>query len=126
MAIKHERTRHVRVLAVISTFLWISLGPAEAETGPPAPGPATLAAAFASLNAPYDMQVSMTAARPVIAAPTRAPKRRYFRSNLTMPLTGDPARLKVSGLRWRIETDNLQLDGRLTDLKFSARYKIPW
>lgn len=43
-----------------------------------------------------------------------------------MPLTGDPARVKVSGLRWRMETERLQLDGRLTDLKVSARYKIPW
>ena len=115
----------VRVLAVISPLLWFSLGPAQAETVMPVPEPATLTAAFASLNAPYDVALE-AAARPMVAPPARAPKRRYFRSNMTLPLTGDPARFKLSGLRWRMETDILQLDGRLTDLKVSARYKIPW
>ncbi len=117
----------VRVLAVISPLLWFFLSPAQAETFAPshAPGATPLAAAFASLNAPYDVEL-MGTARPVFAPPAHAPKRRYFRSNLTLPLTGDPARFKVSGLRWRMETDSLQLDGRLTDLKVSARYKIPW
>eukprot|EP00435_Cladocopium_sp_Y103_P078754 s1_g2493.t1 len=126
MAIKHKRTWHVRVLAVISPFLWMCLSPAQAETVMPAPGPGQLTAAFASLNAPYDVALMGSAPRPIIAPPARAPKRRYFRSNMTLPLTGDPARFKVSGLRWRMETNNLQLNGRLTDLKVSARYKIPW
>ncbi len=116
----------VRVLAVISPFLWMSLSHAQAETLMPESGPTGLTAAFASLNAPYDVALMGTAARPLIAPPARAPKRRYFRSNLTLPFTGDPARFKVSGVRWRMETDTLQLDGRLTELKVSARYKIPW
>ncbi len=126
MATKHKGTRHVRVLAVISPLLWMYLSPAQAETLMPAMGPTVLTTAFASLNAPYNVALEETPARPIVAPPARAPKRRYFRSSLTLPVTGDPARFKVSGLRWRMETDNLQLDGRLTDLKLSARVKIPW
>jgi hypothetical protein len=122
----------VRVLAVISTFPWIIGGPAHAETlapwhTPPSAFLATqLSEAFAPLNARAHSDIVHRGSRPHLAAPAPAPKRRYFRSTLTMPLTGDPARIKVSGLRWRMETDRLQLDGRLTDLKVSARYKIPW
>ncbi len=61
-----------------------------------------------------------------VSAPREAPRWSLVKSQFMLPLVNEPASLRLRGLRWRFETQNVRLSGKLNELTIAGRYKITW
>jgi len=126
------RTLRVLVSAIVGALTQLGAGPVSAEER------ASLPLLAAIRSAPEIPRIDLTlpfatspgfepAARhgPARSAPYN-PRRHFFRHSLKLPFTDIPVHMKFRGLRWRLQTGNLSLRGKLTRRAVSGTYKISW
>eukprot|EP00439_Symbiodinium_sp_Y106_P090003 s1_g2539.t1 len=81
-------------------------------------------AARAGLRAPLARDAERQ--RMPVSAPRKAPRWSLVKSQFVLPLINETASLRLRGLRWRFETQNVRLSGKLNEMTIAGRYKLTW
>ena len=78
------------------------------------------------LRAPLARNASARGQRVPVSAPRKAPRWSLVKSQFVLPLVNESASIRLRGLRWRFETSNVRLSGKLNELTIAGRYKLTW
>ncbi len=83
-------------------------------------------AARTGLRAPLARDSERRIQRAPVSAPRKAPRWSLVKSQFVLPLINEPASIRLRGLRWRFETQNVRLSGKLNEMTIAGRYKLTW
>ncbi len=78
------------------------------------------------LRTPLAREAERQRQRMPVSAPRKAPRWSLVKSQFVLPLINEPASIRLRGLRWRFETSNMRLSGKINKMTIAGRYRLTW